>query len=280
MTSSSTPVIAVNSFAAALLGALSAQVLHEAFHGIMAVLVGGEWIAFNLFAVLWGWPHGPNEVGTLLVEGTPALVNILAGALSVYLFGLAARKNRTMLALFLLYFAGYNLFMGFGYLLVDSAFFSHGDDQVGDWQKVIHILGGSVAVRFFFGLVGAAGVLWGFFWVARSTLRFVVDFENKSERVRVALMTLLVPYLAVNSVVTLLAFWHPLGIQGMALVALQYWFGYVGYLWGFFLAGYWLDKKPSGVGPLETPSGRQPAWWALAFVGLVMAIGLVLPTPL
>lgn len=207
-------------------------------------------------------------------------MNIVAGVIGVSLFGLAARKNRAMVALFLLYFAGYNLFMGFGYLLVDSAFFSHGDDQVGDWQKVIHILGGSVAVRFFFGLVGAAGVLWGFFWVARSTLRFVVDFENRSERVRVALMTLLVPYLAVNAVVTLLAFWHPLGIQGMALVALQYWFGYVGYLWGFFLAGYWLDKKPSGVGPLETPSGRQPAWWALAFVGLVMAIGLVLPTPL
>jgi len=125
-------ILPINALAAALLGALGAQILHEACHGVTAVLVGAEWQAFNLFAVLWDWPGAPNETGTVLVEALPALLNILLGFLGVILFGRTARRQSSMSALFWMYFAGYNLFMGFGYLFVDPLFYQPGSEQVGD----------------------------------------------------------------------------------------------------------------------------------------------------
>jgi hypothetical protein len=44
-------MLMLNALTAALLGALGAQILHEACHGVTAVLVGAEWQAFNLFMV-------------------------------------------------------------------------------------------------------------------------------------------------------------------------------------------------------------------------------------
>lgn len=268
----------VNALAAALLGALAAQVLHEAFHGITAVLVGAQWQAFNLFAVLWAWTTTPNETGTVLVEAVPALVNILLGFLGVYLFGRAARQQRGRLALFSMYFAAYNLFMGFGYLLVDSLFYQPGSEQVGDWQKVIQILGGSWAVRLPLLLIGAGGMLWGFFWLARAALRFAKDASDKTERMRVALPLLLIPYLVINSLFTILAIWHPLGGQGLFVVAFQYWFGYVGFLWAFFLAAYWLDVDQPLPNPIALPQTLSPAWVGVAGISLLLAMTILLPT--
>lgn len=268
----------VNALAAALLGALAAQVLHEAFHGITAVLVGAQWQAFNLFAVLWAWTTTPNETGTALVEAVPALVNILLGFLGVYLFQRAARQQRGLLALFSMYFAAYNLFMGFGYLLVDSLFYQPGSEQVGDWQKVIQILGGSWAVRLPLLLIGAGGMLWGFFWLARAALRFANDASDKAERVRVALPLLLIPYLVLNSLFTILAIWHPLGGQGLFVVAFQYWFGYVGFFWAFFLAAYWLDVDQPLPNPIPLPQTLSPAWVGVAGISLLLAVTILLPT--
>lgn len=270
--------ILINALAAALLGALAAQVLHEAFHGITAVLVGAQWQAFNLFAVLWDWPTTSNETGTALVEAVPALVNILLGFLGVYLFGLTARQQRSMLALLFMYFAAYNLFMGFGYLLVDSLFYQPGSEQVGDWQKVIQILGGSWAVRLPLLLIGAGGMLWGFFWLARATLRFASDASDKAERVRVALPLLLIPYLVINGLFTILAIWHPLGGQGLFVVAFQYWFGYVGFFWAFFLAAYWLDVDQPLPNPITLPQNLSPTWIGLAGISLLLAVTILLPT--
>ena len=270
--------ILINALAVALLGALAAQVLHEACHGITAVLVGAQWQAFNLFAVLWGWTTPPNEIGTLLVEAVPALLNILLGFLGVFLFGRTARQQRAMPALFWMCFAGYNLFMGFGYLFVDPLFYQPGSEQVGDWQKVIQMLGGSWAVRIPILLIGVAGILWGFFWLARSALRFASDASDKAERVRVALPLLLVPYLAINVLFTILAIWHPLGGQGTFIVAFQYWFGYVGFFWGFFLAAYWLDVHKPLPNPVALPRTLTPAWIAAAGISLLLAVAVLLPT--
>ncbi len=270
--------ILLNALAAALLGALVAQILHEACHGITALLVGAQWQAFNLFAVLWDWPATPSETGTVLVEAMPALLNILLGFLGVFLFGRTARQQRAMLALFWMYFAAYNLFMGFGYLFVDPLFYRPGSDQVGDWQKVIQSLGGSWAIRLPILLLGAAGVLWGFFWLARSALRFASDASNKAERVRVALPLLLAPYLVINVLFTILAFWHPLGGQGLFVVAFQYWFGYVGFFWGFFLAAYWLDVHKPLPNAVALPDQPRPAWWIAAGLTLLLAVAALLPT--
>jgi hypothetical protein len=271
-------ILPINALAAALLGALGAQILHEACHGVTAVLVGAEWQAFNLFAVLWDWPTTPNETGTVLVEALPALLNILLGFLGVILFGQITRQQRAMLALFWMYFAGYNLFMGFGYLFIDSLFYQAGSEQIGDWQKVIQMLGGSWAVRLPILLIGVAGILWGFFWLARSALRFAVDASDRTERVRVALPLLLVPYLAINVLFTVLAIWHPLGGQGLFIVAFQYWFGYIGFFWGFFLAAYWLDVHKPLPNPVVLPNQPQPVWWIATGVTFLLVVAVLLPT--
>jgi hypothetical protein len=270
--------ILINALTTALLGALAAQVMHEAFHGITALLIGAEWQAFNLFAVLWDWPGASNDTGTVLVEALPALLNILLGFLGVFLFGRTTRQQRSMSALFWMYFTGYNLFMGFGYLFVDSLLYQPGSEQVGDWQKIIQILGGSWAVRIPILLVGVAGILWGFFWLARSVLRFAVDASNKSERVQVALPLLLVPYFAINLVFTILAIWHPLGRQGTVIVAFQYWFGYIGFFWGFFLAAYWIDVQKPLPYPIAMPGQPKSVWWITAGLVLLLAVTILLPT--
>lgn len=271
-----TPIF--NVLTTAWLGALAAQVFHEACHGIAAVLVGAEWQAFNLFAALWDWPGASNEIGALIIEGSPALLNILTGFLAVGLFGRTMKQKRAMPALFWMYFAGYSLFMGFGYLFVDPLFYQPGGEQLGDWRKVIDALGGSWAVRIPILLVGASGVLWGFFWLARSTLRFAADATDKAERVRVSLPLMLVPYFAINILFTILAFWHPLGGQGMFIVAFQYWFGYVGFFWAFFLAAYWLDVNSPLPDPVALPEQPQPVWWIATGFVFLLTVAVLLPT--
>jgi hypothetical protein len=272
------PHVALNALSAAFLAALAAQVLHEVAHGIAAVLVGAEWQAFHLFAVLWAWPGTPNETGTLIVEGIPALLNILSGFLAVFLFERAIKQKSAMPALFWMYFAGYSLFMGFGYLFVDPLFYQPGGEQVADWRKVIDMLGGSWGVRILILLVGVGGILWGFFWLAHAALRFAADATDKAGRVRVSLPLLLVPYLAINLLFTILSFWHPLGGDGVFIVAFQYWFGYIGFFWGFFLAAYWLDVPQPLPNPMALPDRPQPVWWIAAGVGFLLATAVLLPT--
>ena len=272
------PLVALNAFSAAFLAALTAQVLHEVAHGIAAVLVGADWQALHLFATLWAWPGTPNETSTLIVEGIPALLNILSGLLAVFLFEHAMKQKSAMPALLCMYFAGYSLFMGFGYLFVDPLFYQPGVEQVGDWRKVIDMLGGSWGVRIPILLVGVGGLLWGFFWLARAALRFAADATDKAERVRVSLPLLLVPYLTINLLFTILSFWHPLGGDGVFIVVFQYWFGYIGFFWGFFLAAYWLDVHKPLLNPVPLPVRPQPVWWIAAGVTFLLATAVLLPT--
>ncbi len=271
-------ILTTNTVTAALLGVLGAQILHEACHGIAAVLVGAEWQAFNLFAVLWAWPGASSEIGTLIVEGSPALLNILTGILAVFLFERAMKQKRAMPTLFWMYFAGYSMFMGFGYLFVDPLFYQPGGEQVGDWRKVIDMLGGSWGLRIPILLVGVGGILWGFFWLARSALRFAADATDKVERLRVSLPLLLVPYLVINVLFTVLSFWHPLGADGVFVVVFQYWFGYIGFFWGFFLAAYWLDVNKPLSDPVTLPNHPQPVWWIASGLTLLLAVVILLPT--
>ncbi len=267
-----------NALAAALLGALAVQVIHEVCHGAMAVLVGAEWRALNLFASLQGWPGDPDPTGDLLIEATPALLNIGLGFLGVFLFGQTARQQRALPSLFWMYFAAYNLFMGFGYLFVDPLFYQPEGERVGDWQKVIQRLGGSWLVRIPIMLAGIGGMLWGFFWLARAALRFASDASVAAARLQVALSLLLVPYFTVNALFTALAIWHPLGGQGTFIVAFQYWFGYIGFFWGFFLAAYWLDVDQPLPNPVALPNQPQPVWWVIAGLMLGLAVVVLLPT--
>ncbi len=270
-------ILTVNALAAALLGALATQVLHEAGHGVAALAVGAEWQAFNLFAVLWEWPSTPDDTGALIIEASPALLNILAGTVAALVL-MQARGVRPMLHLFLMYLAGFSMFMGFGYLLVDPLLYRQGGEQLGDWWKVLDLLGGSWAVRIPLMVVGAAGALFGFYFLAKSTLRFTPDGTDKKERLRVALPLLLIPYLVIAVLFTLLAVWHPLGAEGVFVVALQYWFGYIGFFWAFFLAAYWLDVKAPLENTLALPGKLSTAWVVAAGCVLVLSVAVLLPT--
>jgi hypothetical protein len=271
-------IVFLNALAAALLGALGAQILHEACHGVAALLVGAEWQAFNLFAVLVGWSGVPNKIGMLIVEGSPALLNILTGLLGAFLCRRAIKQKRSMPALFCMYFAGYSMFMGFGYLFVDPLFYQPGSEQIGDWRRVIELLGGSWAVRIPIMLIGVVGILWGFFWLARTVLRFAVDASDKAERAQVAKPLLLFPYLVINALFSVLAIWHPLGSQGLFVVVFQYWFGYIGFFWAFFLAAYWLDIYNPIPNPVALPDQPQPIWWITAGLTFLLAVAVLLPT--
>lgn len=263
---------------AAFSGALAVQVLHESCHALAAVLVGAQLKAFNLFAVLWEWRGAASTPGALIIEANPALVNIATGLVAAFLFQRGYARRRPMLNLFLMYFAGYSVFMGFGYLLVDPLFYQPGGESLGDWKKVIDMLGGSWAVRIPILLVGAAGVLWGFFWLARAALRFARNATDSAERVRVALPLLLVPYLSIALFFSVLSLWNPMGAAGIFVVTFQYWFGTIGFFWAFFLAAYWLDVKTPNADPLPLPEKLSRPWAIAAACAALVAIGILLPT--
>ncbi|WP_322513048.1 hypothetical protein [Chloroflexus sp.] len=86
-----------------------------------------------------------------------------------------------------MYFAAYSLFMSFGYLFTDPLFYQPGGAQLGDWKQVIDQLGDSWVVRAPILLIGAGGVVWEFFRLMRTALRFAADATNRVERLRVAL---------------------------------------------------------------------------------------------
>lgn len=268
--------ILINALAAALLAALTAQLLHEFMHGIAAALVGNDWQAFNLFAVLWAWRGDADTTRALIIEANPALINIATGLLAVWLF--KRRPGRPMLRLFLMYFAGYSLFMGFGYLMTDPLFYDPNSGPLGDWKKVIDMFGGSWAIRLPLILIGASGVLFGFFWLARSAMRFTPDATDKSQRVRTALPLLLAPYLILNALFTVLAFWHPMGPDGIFIIVFQYWFGYVGFFWAFFLAAYWLKFETPYREVSALPDRPARPGLLLAAIGLIVVVVFFLPT--
>lgn len=263
---------------AAVLGVLATQVLHEFCYGLAAMLVGAQWQAFNLFAVQWAWPGAATTAGGLLIEANPAVVNMVTGLAAAFWFNRSRVGRSPMLNLFLLYFAGYSIFMGFGYLLVDPLFYQPGGEHLGDWKKVIDMLGGTWTVRLPIFLIGTAGVLWGFFWLARSVWRFADDATDPVERKRVALPLLLLPYLILNIFFTILALWHPMGADGVFIVLFQYWFGYIGFFWAFFLSAFWLEVKMPVTHPLTVPQSISLPWSIAAGVAGVITVGVLLPT--
>ena len=266
----------INALAAAFLAALTAQLLHEFMHGAAAALVGNDWQAFNLFAVLWAWQGAPDTTRALIIEANPALINLITGLLAVWLFKRTA--TRPMLRLYLMYFAGYSLFMGFGYLLTDPLFYDPASAQLGDWKKVIDLFGGSWAIRLPLIALGAGGVLLGFFWLARSAMRFATDATDKAQRASTARRLLLLPYLIVNGLFTIMAFWHPVGPDGIFIIVFQYWFGYVGLFWAFFLAAYWLKFETPYRDVSALPDRLVRPGVFLATLGLIVAVALFLPT--
>jgi hypothetical protein len=269
-----------NVLAVALLAMLAEQILHEATHGVVAVLVGRRWEMWNLFAVGSSWPDelAGSAWGTGLTAGSAAAVNIFCGVVCVLAFTRPWLASRPMWRLFVFYFGSFSLFAGFGYLMVDPLFYKAGGTNIGDWKTIVQLLGGGWAARLPIAVAGMAGVLWGFFWVPRAALQFGEGELDRAGRARVALSLLVVPYLVVNTVMTLLALWHPLGISGLWLVVFKQWFGFFGFFWGFFMASHWLTVKPTSAARTPLPSKISLPWVAASMGALVLSSAVLLPS--
>lgn len=272
----SVPIL--NALAIALVAALASQTLHEVCHGVAALLVGARWQVWNLFAVDIEYGEPAGLWGNLIIEASPALVNILCGLLGAALFSWPWALRRPTLRLFIMFFGAYSLFMGFGYLMTDPLFYQSGVSRYGDWKQVIAMLGGGWEVRLPILAVGTAGWVWSCFWLGRAALRFGEALPDRPQRLRLAQALLLIPYIAINLLFTVLSFWHPLGAEGVFITISQYWGGYAGFIWAFFLAAYWLKITApfSDVSPL--PNRVSLAWMFLAVAALGIAVAVLLPS--
>ena len=260
----------------ALTAALLVQIGHEAVHAITAQLTGAQVIWFNLFAVN---SEGATPTGSLLIAGSAAVVNILLAMVCIVLFSQESLKARPSWRLFVLYFGAFNLFTGFGYLMINGLFYSPG--AAGDWNTVITHLGGGWGVRLPILLMGMGGTLYGFFWVPQAAQHFVANPAEKTERAAFGLGGLLIPYLVVNILLTILAIWHPLGTgNGILLVGLHYWFGYFAIGWGFPMAALWLTRKlPSQNETTPLPDGLNLPWLGAAIVLIIISLLVLFPVP-
>ncbi|MCZ7567715.1 MAG: hypothetical protein M5U01_03840 [Ardenticatenaceae bacterium] len=270
--------LAFTALSIAVVAVLAVQVFHEASHAVAAVLVGARLEAFNLFGVAHTWTGRANWWGELSIAGNAALMNVLAGLVAVVLFSQSWVRRRPTRRLFLLYVAGYSLLTGFGYLLFDGIFFQPGGQNVGDWKKVLELVGGNWIVRFVVILIGLGGSLWVFFWLPRSALCFGEEMTDQRQRVRLMLRLLMLPYVAINTLFTVLSFWHPLGGDGVIITVMQYWFGYVAFFWAFLIASYWTQATTPP--PDTTPLAADFNWrWGVgAAVAVGLAILVLLPT--
>lgn len=134
-------------------------------------------------------------------------------------------------------------------------------DAVGDWKRVIGLLGGGWGVRGPLLAVGGAGILATFFWIPRVAIPFLGTGPG---RARPGLSLLLAPFLAVSSLLTVLALGHPLGTSGLILTSLKHWMGYSALAWAPFIAGSMVKDAPAGppthVVPILPPSPGSPCW--------------------
>ena len=268
--------IAKQTLPIAITASLLVQMGHEAVHALTTWLVGAQVVWFNLFAVN---DAGASPTGSLLISGSAALVNILLALACIALFSNASLKARPSLRLFVFYFGAFNLFTGFGYLMTNGLFYSSG--RLGDWNSVIAYYDGSWAVRLPVILIGVAGTLYGFFWVPQSAQHFVANPTDKAERVAWGLGALLIPYLVINTLMTILAIWHPLGTaNGVLLVGLHYWFGYFAVGWGFPMCALWLTRNlPSKDDTTPLPNISNLIWFGLVVILFIICLLVLFPVP-
>ncbi|HZH13069.1 MAG TPA: hypothetical protein VE057_01770 [Archangium sp.] len=277
-TAPSLPAFALHSTTIAFLASSAQQFLHEALHGLVALLVGARWEKWWFQATQWS-PPGAEELSPLrvgLIKGTPALVNILCAFACMALLARRRSPWPPNLRLLVFYFGAYSLFSGFGYLMVDPLF--AGPKSVGDWARVVMLLGGSWAVRLPIILVGAAGVTYGFFWMGNQALRFSVgDAAGRTQHLRLGLALCIIPYLAVNALSTLIFLTSPLSPGVFWASVLKYWFGYIGFFWAYMIKFVWKKFEGPAPGAVQLSARLDTAWLVAALAVLLVDLFLLAP---
>ncbi len=274
----------VNALAVSGAALFFTQTLHEGVHLLTALLVGVEVHAFNLFAVDTRlFRDGSHLFEDIAVEASASLVNILIGIVAAVIIILRKRYSGTkpcgypLISLFFFQLAGFSLLMGFGYLLFDGAFYAPG--AYGDWKSIIGMVENPGMLRGVLMIIGAAGVVGTYFFLARGVLLFVHDISNSRELRSAARTVLLIPYLSWSILYTALALFHPLGFpDGLIIVFFQFFFGFSGFFWGYMLASRWLVPRPFTEQPCLLPRRLSMPWLIVTGLLLVIQIALFLPT--
>ncbi len=239
------------------------QVAHECCHGLTALAVGGRWDWLHFFAVgSEVSPEAPRSA-RLAVPAGAALWDIALGAVA---FLVSRRTSRPTLRLFSVYLAAFCWFAGFGYLFFDAATYDPEGTDLGDWKRVLQILGDVPLARLVVGAVGLAGYLGAFYWLPRALTRFAGE-----ERWPLARALAWGPYLGANLLATALAWSHPIGDGGLGLVLSKGWLGFSGFFWAAWMAR---SEPPSeDAVPLRE---RTALASGVAIAAIAVAVGLAL----
>jgi len=271
--------LAINAISIALVAVVTMQVFHESCHAIAAVLVGArlEWINF-LFGIQYTPVEGMRRCGDIIIAASASLMNILTGMIAVALFSRRWVMRRPTLRLFLVYFSAYSLLTASSNLVVNALLYQPGAKPLGDWEVVLSAIGGGLLARFAVGLLGAAGIVWVYFWLVHSTLRFGKEVMESHQRAGLAGPLLMEPYLMINAIFLLLSIWNPFGFGGFRLIVLQYGVGYAVFPVAFFGVVYWTRVRtpPQNATPL-LPQANWP-WRVGAAVTLAIVAAVLLPT--
>lgn len=261
-----------NILSIAVVSFVCAQVIHELAHLLFAYLLGFKVNGFHLFAVNIAYAGASGGAWRIaVVEAIASVVNIVVCSLSVrgfYWFKSGYAKLAAMLS------AGFHGMMGFGYLLFDGLFYAPG--AAGDWKTVLDIFNGNTLLRVGIITIGAVGYMALFFWLGKAPLAFLSPEKRalSSQRARLGLWVLLIPY-AMSVVLTLpLAYWHPLGFpEGFFVVFFHYVFGYSGFVTGFFMLWQWLKPKPFLSAQVAVlGEQRKGVLWGFGVVALTLQL--------
>lgn len=201
--------------AVAMLGAMSASVLHEGLgHAVVAIATGTS--SGLLTAVAWS-----SEYDSRLVAAGGTLVNLGAGLL--FWLALRSAKNASQRArYFLLLATAFNLFDGTGYFLFS------GVTDFGDWARVIEGMHPHWLWRLGLVVIGIAAYYGAVVVVGTG---FVRDLGVAADSPRLLRLTLL-PYLSAIAIVAAAGLLNPIGIRLVWQSALPATAGaYSGLLW-------------------------------------------------
>ncbi len=267
--------LAINAVSIALVAALATHVFHESCHAIAVVLVGArlEWINF-LFGIQYTPVVGMHRWGEMIIAGNAALMNIFTGMIAVVLFSRRWVMRRPTLRLFLFYFGAYSLLTGFGILILDAFFYQPGGQNLGDWARVLELLGGNRAVWISTGVVGLAGEGWVYSWLADSTLRFGGEIAERYQRARLAVPLLMAPYQAINAIITIFSLRYGVVIDTVMMT----WCGYIAFLVAFFDVVFWTKVRTPPPDATPLPDQLNWAWCIGAAAALGIASFVLLPT--
>ena len=251
----------------ALSAAILVQLFHESIHALTALLIGAKIDYVSFYAIETSWPIAGIDMipfREALIAGSAAIFNILLAVICIALFYKIKNPSQR---LFVFYLGAYSLFLGFGYLLIDPLRAS--PDSLGDWAKVVMFLGGSWTIRLLVFLIGGIGTVYGYFWTGSAAQYF--NYEEKQKMFnykRLGVMLCLLPYIIINSILTVIAFAQ--NSEGAFFALFLYWGAYLGLFWAFMIKFVW--SKYEGHFQDETYIPDRTTFWPLLIAMILILL--------